>query len=63
MHKRKRQRHTWAVEWKQVSQSDRDERLTRVFALIVPQAEGKTRHHTGEKHDAKTRRPLRQSIQ
>src|SRR2546421_6386667 len=35
MHKRKRQRHAWTVEWKQVYQRDREEQLQRVFALIL----------------------------
>ena len=63
MSKRKRRRHAWTVEWKQVYQSDREERLQQVFALIVPQAEAKTRRHTGEKSDVQTSRPLRQSVQ
>jgi hypothetical protein len=63
MHKRKRQHHTWAVEWEQVYQSDREERLQRVFALILPQTEAKTRRQTGEKSDAQARRPLRPSVQ
>jgi hypothetical protein len=63
MHKRKRQHHPWAVEWEQVYHSDREERLQRVFALIVPQAEGKTRRQTGEKSDVQARRPLRPSVQ
>jgi hypothetical protein len=63
MHKRKRQRHVWTVEWKQVYQSDREERLQRVFALIVPQTESRARRQAGEKSDAKARRPLRQSVQ
>jgi hypothetical protein len=44
MHKRQRQRHAWTIEWKQVSQSDREERLQRALALIVPQTEIKARH-------------------
>jgi hypothetical protein len=63
MNKRKRQRHAWTVEWKQVSQRDREERLQRVFALIVPQAEAKTHRETGEKAEATASRPLRQSVQ
>jgi hypothetical protein len=63
MHKRKRQHHTWAVKWEQVYQSDREERLQRVFALILPQTEAKPRRQTGEKADAKARRPLRPSVQ
>jgi hypothetical protein len=63
MHKRKRQHHTWAVEWEQVYQSDREERLQRVFAFIVPQTETRVRRQAGEKADAKARRPLRQSVQ
>ncbi len=63
MSKRKRHRQAWTVEWKQVYQSDREERLQQVFALIVPQAEAKTRRQTGEKSDVQTSRPLRQSLQ
>jgi Zn/Cd-binding protein ZinT len=63
MNKRKRHRNAWAVEWKQVYPSDRDERLTRVFALVLPQAQAKTRHRSGEKQDVRTSRPLRQSVQ
>jgi hypothetical protein len=63
MNKRKRSRAAWAVEWKQVYQRDRDERLQRVFAIIVPQTEAKTHHQNGEKPDGQTHRPLRQSIQ
>jgi hypothetical protein len=63
MNKRKRQRRAWAVEWEQVYQSDREERLQRVFALILPQAETKSCRQTGEKSDAKASRPLRQSVQ
>ena len=63
MSKRKRRRHAWTVEWKQVYQSDREERLQQVFALIVPQSEAKTRRHTGEKSDVQTSCPLRQSLQ
>ena len=63
MHKRKRQRHAWTIEWKQVYQSDREERLQRAFALIVPQTETRVRRQAGEKSDAKARRPLRQSVQ
>ena len=61
MTKRKRHRHAWAAQWEQVYQSDRDERLQRVFALILPQAEAKTRRQTEEKSHAQARRPLRQS--
>jgi len=46
-----------------VYQRDRDERLQRVFAIIVPRAEAKTPQQTGEKPDAQAHRPLRQSIQ
>ena len=63
MHKRKRQRHAWTIEWKQVYQSDREERLQRVFALIVPQTETTARRQAGETSDAKAHRPLRQSVQ
>ena len=63
MNKRKRPNAVWAVEWKQVYQRDRDERLQRVFALILPQAEAKAHHQTGEKAHAEPHRPLRQSIQ
>jgi hypothetical protein len=63
MHKRKRPRHAWTVEWKQVYQSDREERLQRVFALIVPQTETRAHRRAGEKSDAKARCPLRQSVQ
>jgi hypothetical protein len=63
MKKRKRSNAAWAVEWKQVYQRDRDERLQRVFAIIVPQAEAKAHHQTGEKPDAQANRPLRQSLQ
>ena len=63
MSKRKRRRQAWTVEWKQVYQSDREERLQQVFALIVPQSEAKTRRPTGEKSDVQPSRPLRQSLQ
>jgi hypothetical protein len=63
MHKRKRQRHAWTIEWKQVYQSDREERLQRAFALIVPQTETRARRQAGEKSAAKAHRPLRQSVQ
>lgn len=63
MNKRKRRRQAWAVEWKQVYQRDREERLQRAFGLILPQAEAKSRHQTGEKADVQTSRPLRQSVQ
>jgi hypothetical protein len=59
MNKHKQPRAAWVVEWKQVYHSDRDERLQRAFALILPQAEAKVRHQTGEKHHAPRRRPLR----
>jgi hypothetical protein len=63
MSKRTRHRHAWTVEWKQVYQRDREERLQQVFALIVPHAEAKTHRHTGEQSDVQVRRPLRQSVQ
>ena len=63
MSKRKRRRQAWTVEWKQVYQSDREERLQQAFALIVPQTEGKARRQTGEKSDVQPSRPLRQSLQ
>jgi hypothetical protein len=63
MNKRKRRRQAWAVEWKQVYQRDREERLQRAFGLILPQAEVKSRRQTGEKPDDQTSRPLRQSVQ
>jgi len=63
MKKRKRSRAAWAVEWKHVYQRDRDERLQRVFAIIVPQAEAKSPQKTGEKPHAQAHRPLRQSFQ
>jgi len=63
MKKQKRSRTAWAVEWKQVYQRDRDERLQRVFAIIVPQAEAKAHHQSGEKPHAQAHRPLRQSLQ
>jgi hypothetical protein len=63
MNKRKRRHQAWAVQWEQVYQSDREQRLQRVFALILPQAEVKTRRLTGEKTDAQASRPLRQSVQ
>ncbi len=63
MNKRKRPRHAWTIEWEQVYHSDREERLQRVFALIVPQVKAKTRRQTGEHTDAEPRRPLRQSLQ
>ena len=63
MHECKRQHHAWTIEWKQVSQSDREERLQRVFALIVPQTETRVRRQAGEKADATARRPLRQRVQ
>ena len=47
MHKRKRQRHAWTVEWQQVYQSDREERLQRVVTLIVPQTETTARRQAG----------------
>ncbi len=63
MNKRKRRRQAWAVEWKQVYQRDREQRLQRAFGLILPQAEAKPRRQTGEKADVQTSRPLRQSVQ
>jgi hypothetical protein len=63
MNKRKRCRQAWAVEWKQVYQSDREQRLQRVFALILPQAEAKPRRQIGEKPDVQAICPLRQSVQ
>lgn len=63
MSKRKRRRQAWTAEWEQVYQSDREERVERVFALIVPQAEPKSRRKTGEKPDVQASRPLRQSVQ
>ena len=62
MSKRKRHRHTWAAQWEQVYQSDREERLHRAFGLILPQAEAKTRRQTEEKSDVQNSRPLRQSV-
>ena len=62
MTKRKRRGPTWAAEWEQVYQSDREERLHRAFGLILPQAEDKTRRQTGEKSDVQDSRPLRQSV-
>ena len=63
MTKRKRHRQTWAAQWEQVYQSDREERLHRAFVLILPQAEAKTRRQTGEISDVQANRPLRQSVQ
>jgi hypothetical protein len=63
MHKRKRQRHAWTMEWKQVYQNDREERLQRALALIVPQTETRARRQGGEKADAQAHRPLCQSVQ
>ena len=63
MNKRKRPRAAWAVEWKQVDHRERDERLQRAFALILPQVDARAHLTNGEKHQAPTRRPLRQSIQ
>ena len=63
MNKRKRPRPAWTIEWEQVYHSDREERLQRVFALIVPHVKAKTRRQTGEHTDAEPRRPLRQSLQ
>lgn len=63
MTKRKRHHQAWTAQCEQVYQSDREERLQRVFALIVPQAEGKTYRQTGEKSDVQSNRPLRQSVQ
>ncbi len=63
MNKRKRRRQAWAVEWKQVYQRDREQRLQRAFGLILPQAEAKPHRQTGEKADVQTSRPLRQSVQ
>ena len=63
MNKRKRRHQAWAVEWEQVYQSDREQRLQRVFALIIPQTEVKTRRPTGENADDQASRPLRQSVQ
>ena len=62
MSKRKRHRQTWAAQWEQVYQSDREERLQRAFALILPKAEAKSPHQTGEKSDVQDHRPLRQSV-
>jgi hypothetical protein len=36
MNKRKRRHQAWAVEWKQVYQRDREQRLQRAFGLILP---------------------------
>jgi hypothetical protein len=63
MNQRKRPNTTWVVEWKQVYDCDRDQRLQRAFAIILPQVEAKARRHTGEKHDVSPSRPLRQSVQ
>ena len=63
MSKRKRRRQAWTAEWEQVYQSDREERVERVFALIVPPTEPKSRRETGEKPDVQASRPLRQSVQ
>ena len=63
MSKRKRRRSAWAVEWKQVYQRDREERLQQAFALILPQAEAKSCRHTGETSNVQATRPLRQSVQ
>ena len=62
MNKRKRRHQAWAVEWKQVYQSDREQRLQRAFGLILPQAEARRRRQTGEPADVQTSRPLRQSV-
>lgn len=62
MTKRKRHHQTWVAQWEQVYQSDREERLQRVFALILPQAESKTRRQTGEQSNVQDHRPLRQSV-
>lgn len=62
MSKRKRPRQAWVAQWEQVYQSDREDRLHRAFGLILPQAEAKTRHQTGEKPHVQDRRPLRQSV-
>jgi|GEM_PF-4141473 len=63
MNKRKRPNAVWAIEWKQVYHSDREERLQRAFAIILPQRDAKARHYQGEKPDAATNRSLRQSVQ
>jgi hypothetical protein len=63
MNQRKRPNAAWVVEWKQVYDCDRDQRLQRAFAVILPQAEAKAHHQKGEKHDVLPSRPLRQSVQ
>ena len=62
MNQRKQPNAAWVVEWKQVYDCDRAQRLQRAFAIILPQAEAKARHYTGEKYDVSPSRPLRQSV-
>jgi hypothetical protein len=63
MNKRQRQNAAWALEWKQVDHSDREERRQRALAIILPQRDAKARHHKGEKPKAATHRSLRQRVQ
>jgi hypothetical protein len=63
MNQRKRPNTPWVVEWKQVYDCDRDQRLQRAFAIILPQVEAKAHRHTGEKDDVSPSRSLRQSVQ
>ena len=63
MNQRKRPNAAWVVEWKQVYDCDRDQRLQRAFAIILPPAEARARHQKEEKHDVSPSRPLRQSVQ